>query len=65
MTQPLALRKLGMFVRDVYMRRDPSRRMGMVIVGTPNDEGNCLVVGITPAPGSGSIQVLTPASSFY
>jgi hypothetical protein len=57
MTQPLALRKLGMFVRDAYVRRDPSKRMGMVIVGTSNSEGNCLVVGITPAPGSGSTQV--------
>eukprot|EP00884_Botryococcus_braunii_P009585 jgi/Botrbrau1/18628/Bobra.0367s0065.1 len=56
MTQPLALRKLGMFVRDVYIRRDPSKRMGMVIVGTSNSEGNCLVVGITPPPGSGAIQ---------
>ena len=50
---PLALVKLGMFLRDVNALRHHREDKPTVIIGPADSHGNCLVVAVTKEPMSG------------
>ena len=52
LAHPLALAKIGMFLRDVASQRASAaaKRKPIVLVGPANAEGMCLVVGVTCEP---------------
>lgn len=50
---PLALVKLGMFLRDVNAVRHHREEKPTVIIGPADSHGNCLVVAVTKEPMSG------------
>lgn len=56
LSQPLALAKLGGFLRDVFKQKDP-RAKAMVVVGPQDARHNCLVVATVDQPSSRSLQV--------
>ncbi len=58
LSHPLALVKLGMFLRDVAAMRQTKKRKPIVLVGPADAQGNCLVVAVTCEPMSGeAVQV--------
>ncbi|CAL8469810.1 g9352 [Coccomyxa elongata] len=52
LSHPLALVKLGMFLRDVAAMRQTKKRKPIVLVGPADAHGNCLVVAVTCEPMS-------------
>ncbi|KAK9915926.1 hypothetical protein WJX75_006090 [Coccomyxa subellipsoidea] len=53
LSHPLALVKLGMFLRDVAAMRQTRKRKPIVLVGPANASQQCLVVAVTCEPMSG------------
>lgn len=65
LSHPLALVKLGMFLRDVAAMRQTRKRKPIVLVGPANASQQCLVVAVTCEPMSGeALQVRGVPSSF-
>lgn len=65
LSHPLALVKLGMFLRDVAAMRQTKKRKPIVLVGPADAHGNCLVVAVTCEPMSAeAVQVCTRPAPF-